>query len=107
MLLLFAVKLKTSLHFSHALSVLSCVDALELSKSSYSSKPNMNFIKVGLVVVQPLATQGGPQVSSRPFYAAFGLLALMAKDPRALVFHPLCPLRVRAIPLAWAPSTSR
>lgn len=36
-------KLQPNLHLSHALSVLSCVNVPELSKSSCSCKPNMNF----------------------------------------------------------------
>jgi len=34
-------KLQPNLHLSHALSVLSCVNVPELSKSCYSCKPNM------------------------------------------------------------------
>ena len=79
----------------------------ELSKSSHSSKPNMNFINVGFVVMQLMAPQGWPQVLFPPFSEAFGLSAPTAKDPRALVFHLLSPPHVRAVPLVWPTFTSR
>ena len=81
--------LQTNLHLSHALSVLSCANVPELSKSSYSSKSKANFINVGFVVVQPLAPQGWQQVLDPPFFSACGLSAPTAKDPRASAFHLL------------------
>jgi len=86
------------------------VNVPQISKMSYSSKPTMKFITVDFVLVQLLPPQGWPQwamLLSPPFSAAFGLSVPMAKDPRAMVFHLLCPLRAYAIPLAWPSSTSR